>query len=274
MTVYVDMVFILNFCVNYLLLRGTARLGASATRKRSCALGAFVGAAYALAVYPFAWLRLLPMKLVTAAVMLLCSFGARRSTLRLGAVFAALSLVLCGAIFGVQTLQGRPFLYQKNLLFPVSFASVLLTAFAVSLACRLLLPRLNHAPDSVVRLKLSLGNTSTEISALRDSGNTLVDPVSGQGVVTAHWTVASMLLPEKLCAKDFLEPSDLALRLKKYSPRLIPYRAVGVDGGLLLAISCNITLEGKKIGSLLAFSPTPLSDGGAYDALIGGMIYV
>lgn len=274
MTVYVDMVFILNFCVNYLLLRGTALLGASAQRKRRCVFAALIGALYALAVYPFAWLRLFPMKLITAALMLLCAFGARRSTLRLAAVFGTLSLVLCGAIFGVQMLQGRPFLYRKSLLFPVSFASVLLTAFAVTLSCRLLLPRLNHAPDSVVRLKLSIGNASTEITALRDSGNTLVDPVSGQSVLTAHWTVAAMLLPEKLTAKDFSQPAILALRLKKYSPRLIPYRAVGVDGGLLLAISCNITLEGKKIGSLIAFSPTPLSDGGAYDALIGGMIYV
>ena len=213
------------------------------------------------------------MKLVTACVMLLCAFGAKRSTFRLGAVFFALSFVLCGAIFAVQTLQGQPFLYQKNLLFPVSFASVLLTAFAVSLACRLLLPKLTHAADSIVRLKISVGNSSTEISALRDSGNTLVDPLSGQSVVTAHWSVAAMLLPEQLCAKDFLQPTELALRLKKYAPRLIPYRAVGIDGGLLLALSCRITLGGKEIGSVIAFSPTPLSDGGAYDALIGGMIY-
>ena len=30
MRVYLDQVFVLNLCVNYLLLRGTARLGASA----------------------------------------------------------------------------------------------------------------------------------------------------------------------------------------------------------------------------------------------------
>ena len=34
MRVYLDQVFVLNLCVNYLLLRGTARLGASAVRRR------------------------------------------------------------------------------------------------------------------------------------------------------------------------------------------------------------------------------------------------
>ncbi len=274
MTVYVDLVFVLNFCVNYLLLRGTMRLGAGAARRRRCALAAALGALYAVAVYPIAWLAVFPMKILTAALMLLTAFGARRSTWRLAGVFAALSLVLCGAIYGVQALQGRPFAYRQSFLFPVSFASVLLTALAVSLACRLLLPRLTHATDSVVSLMVEVGERSVEISALRDSGNTLVDPMSGQNVVTAHWTVAAMLLPEPLCAKDFFHPSELALRLKKYAPRLIPYRAVGIDGGLLLAIACNITVRGRRVGSLIAFSPTPLSDGGAYDALIGGMVYV
>ncbi|MBE6985418.1 MAG: hypothetical protein E7434_07430 [Ruminococcaceae bacterium] len=275
MTVYVDAVLALNFCVNYLLLRGTARLGASAARRRNSALAALLGAAYAVAVYvpSLAWLRLFPMKLIVAGLMLLCAFGMKRSTWRLAAVFAVLSLVLCGAIFGVQMLQGKPFLYKNSLLFPVSFASVLLTAFAVSLACRLLLPRLSHAANSVIRLEVTVDGKTVEISALRDSGNTLVDPVSGKDVLTANWAVAGILLPEKLSAQDFLQPAVLALRLKKYAPRLIPYRAVGVENGLLLALPCKITHNDHTVSSLIAFSPTPLSDGGAYDALTGGMIY-
>ncbi len=275
MTVYVDAVWVLNFCVNYLLLRGTARLGASGAGRKRCALASLIGAVYAVAVYlpHCAWLRLFTVKLTVAAAMLLCAFGIRRSTWRLAAIFAALSLVLCGAIYGVQSLQGRPFVYQNSLLYPVSFASVLLTAFAVSLACRLFLPRLNHAPDSVISLTVRIGTKSVNLTALRDSGNTLIDPISGKNVLTAQWTVAARLLPEKLCAQDFAEPTELALRLKRYAPRLIPYRAVGVSSGLLLALPCTITYKTRTQNGLIAFSPTPLSDGGAYEALTGGMTY-
>ena len=53
--------------------------------------------------------------------------------------------------------------------------------------------------------------------------------------------------------------------------RLLPYRAVGVECGMLLALR----LDGAKVGTedygrlLLALSPTPLTDGGGYSALIG-----
>lgn len=276
MTVYIDLVFVLNFCVNYLLLRGTARLGASASRRRNAVGAAALGAIYAVLVYlpQFVWMRQFLMKLVVAALMLLTAFGAKRSTLRLSAVFAALSLALCGAVYGVQSLQGKPFLYQNSLLYPVSFASLLLTAFAVSLACRLFLPRLTHAANSIVPVTLQMNERTVRLSALRDSGNTLVDPISGNSVLTAHWSAAAKLLPEKLKSEDFAAPSVLALRLKHYAPRLIPYRAVGIESGLLLALPCKITLDNRTGMGLVAFSPTPLSDGGAYDALTGGSIYV
>ncbi len=278
LTVYADMVFVLNFLVNYLLLRGTARLGGSAARKRRLALGALLGAAYAVAVYfpAFGWFRLFPMKLVCAAGMLLIAFGAKRSTFRLAAIFTALTLVLCGAVYGVELLKGgKVRVYENSLLYPVTFASLLLTAAAVSAACRLLLPRLTHSVDSIVPLTLRLRGRTVHLSALRDSGNTLSDPVSGASVLTACWTVAKRLLPPELslCADDFATPAALALRLRDYSPRLIPYRAVGVSRGLLLALPCEITLEKQTKTGLVAFCPTPLSDSGAYEALTGGILY-
>ena len=275
MTVYIDMVFALNFCVNFLLLRGTARLGASACRNRNIIFAAVIGAVYAVFVYlpQCIWMRQFLMKLVVAALMLLTAFGVKRSTLRLSAIFAALSLALCGAVYGVQALQGRPFFYQNSLLYPVSFASLLLTAFAVSLACRFFLPKLTHAANSIVPVTLERNGKVVHISALRDSGNTLVDPISGEAVLTAHWTIAAKLLTEKFCAEDFTAPTALAMRLKRQSPRLIPYRAVGIQHGLLLAIPCKITQDHHTKIGLVAFSPTPLADGGAYDALTGGTTY-
>lgn len=274
MTVYLDMVLVLNFCVNYLLLRASARLGASAASRGRIALGALLGALYAVAVYlpGCRWLTLVPMKLLCATGMLLLAFGARKSTLRLSAVFFALTLALCGAVYAVELLRGGTVhIYRSSLFYPVSFASLLLTAFAVSAACRLLLPRLNHAANSTTALTLCLRGKSVRITALRDSGNTLTDPVSGAAVITAHWSVAARLLPSlHLTQEDFAAPPALALRLRSYAPRLIPYRAVGVESGLLLALPCEITRGKITRTGLVAFCPTRISDGGAYEALIGG----
>lgn len=277
-TVYLDAVFALNFAVNYLLLRATARLGAAAIRNRRLALGALIGAVYAVAVWlpPTRWMTAVPCKLLCAGAMLIAAFGRKRSTLRLAAVFGGITLILCGAVYGVALLQNGTVRYRKSALFyPVSFFTLLLTAAAVSLGCRLLLPRLTHAPDSLVPVTVQLRGRSVQLTALRDTGNTLSDPISGAPVLTVYWQAAKRLFPAQLhlTAADFSAPAALALRLQDYSPRLIPYRAVGVASGLLLALPCEITLgKETKIG-LVAFSPTPLSDAGAYDALTGGIIH-
>lgn len=276
MRVYMDEVLILNFAVNYLLLRAAARLGAAGMRKKRLALGALIGAGYAAAVYlpKLGWLTALPCKLLAAALMLCFSFGFRRSTLRLGAVFGALTLVLCGAVYGVQLLQNGKVHYRGDALFyPVSFFTLLLTAFAVSSACRLLLPKLTHSTASVLPVTLRLGTRTVHLSALRDSGNTLTDPIGGGSVLTVYWRSVQRLFPIPVAQEDFAAPSALALRLKELSPRLIPYRAVGTESGLLLALPCEITMENQTKTGLIALSPTPVSDGGAYEALTGGTVY-
>ncbi len=275
LTVYIDAVAVLNFSVNFLLLYAAGKLGAAAVRKRRLALGALLGAVYAVLVYlpGLAFLRLFPFKLLCAAGMLVLSFGFQRSTFRLGAVFAGVTLVLCGAVYGVELLQGQGLkLHGNALFFPVSFFSLLLTAAAVALACRLLLPKLTHSAKCIVPVKLRLKHRCVRLSALRDSGNTLRDPVGGGEVLTVYWKAACGLLPPelKLTQEDFATPAALPLRLREYSPRLIPYRAVGISSGLLFALPCEITLEHKCYTGLVAFSPTPVSDGGAYDALTGG----
>lgn len=278
LTVYLDLVFALNLAVNYLLLRTAARLGAAAIRNRRLLLGALIGAVYAVLVWlpPLHWLTAVPCKLLCAGMMLITAFGVKRSTLRLAAVFGGITLVLCGAVYGVALLQNGAVRYREDALFyPVSFFTLLLTAAAVSLASRLLLPRLTHAPDSLVPVTVQRCGRAVQLTALRDSGNTLCDPISGASVLTVYWQAAKRLFPAdlSLAAEDFTDPAALALRLQGASPRLIPYRAVGVSSGLLLALPCEITIGKETKLGLVAFSPTPVSDGGAYDALTGGVIH-
>lgn len=276
LTVYADAVFVLNLIVNYLLLRTSARLGGAAIRNKRLLCGALLGAAYAVAVYlpGLRWLSAFPVKLLCAAGMIVLAFGRRRGALRQAAVFGGMTLALCGAVYGVELLKGGQLRYRADALFyPVTFFSLLLTAAAVSLACRLLLPKLTFAADSILPVTLRLRGRCVHLNALRDSGNTLCDPVSGESVLTVYWQAVRPLFPLALSAEDVISPANLALRLKDYAPRLIPYRAVGVSSGLLLAFPCEITLNNQTKTGLVALSPTPVSERGAYEALTGGTRY-
>lgn len=275
MVVYADMVFVLNLLINYTLLRGTARLGGSTPRKGRLWLGAALGAVYSVLVFlpGLWWLTSIVCKVLTAGLMLWCSFGLKRSTLRLAAVFAVLSLVLCGAVYGFSCIGKEPIDFHGSLLYPVSFGTLLLTAFAVVSACRLLLPPLNHSANSTLPLILESQGKKLHLTALRDSGNTLRDPLGGGEVITVYWKALRPILPSGITEAQLADPMSLLPTLKDFSPRLIPYRAVGTQKGLLIAITLHISIGKETRNGLVALSPTPVSDGGAYEALTGGHTY-
>lgn len=286
MTIYVDTLFLLNALLNYLLLLGSAWLGGTPA-KRGRFLGAAVaGGLYAVgcAVPGLAFLCALPCKIVSLALMLLIAVGAGRGTVKFGLIFLALSLAFGGLVLAVLQIFGTGLLLLNGAAYyPVSAGALVLTAAAVYLLARTVLARVaRHTGGELVELELRFGVRSARLTALRDTGNTLTDPASNRGVLVAEWPVAKALLPpsaaEWLEGDGFGQPADLLPRLTRTVPegkwRLIPYRAVGTGGGLLLAMRCDTVRVGKRPvqGALVAFSPTPLSDGGGYTALIGGTL--
>ncbi|MBO5917483.1 MAG: sigma-E processing peptidase SpoIIGA, partial [Oscillospiraceae bacterium] len=115
------------------------------------------------------------------------------------------------------------------------------------------------------------------LNALRDTGNTLTDPLTGRAVMVAQADRLHELFPPGACpeATQLMDPARSMAQLEqgvlRGRLRLLPYRAVGVSCGMLLAVRVDsAVLEGEEKGSVLvALSPTPVSDGGPYCALVG-----
>ena len=127
-------------------------------------------------------------------------------------------------------------------------------------------------------LQLRLGGRSVQVRALHDTGCTLRDPMTGERVLVAEAGVLQARLPEAdVTPQALADPAALLLRLKTRDPalpaRLLSYRSVGTQAGLLLCLRCEAQDgPGEMKRCLAAFSPTPVSDGGSYHALIGGEI--
>ena len=117
-----------------------------------------------------------------------------------------------------------------------------------------------------------------ELSALIDTGNTLTDPVSGRGVPVAEGEALFPVFPWEFrpTREDLRDPVQALTRLNTGAWsgrfRLLPYRAVGIDRGFLLAVKMDTVILGEtaRKGVLVALSPTPVSDGGGYRVLTGG----
>ena len=255
-TVYLDARFALDLAVNYCLLACAARLDGGAVRRRRLALAAGLGAGYGV-------LTLLPGlgalghpvgAALAAAGMLLAAYGPSDRLLRRGALF----LVLSCAFGGVLVLVAAALSYG-------ALSLVLGRQFSKT-----------QAGGGLCPLTLTKGEKTLRLLALIDTGNTLRDPLTGEGVVVLDCGRAGALVPELagVPAQAFQRPVELLARFTGEEPdlRLLPYQAVGVPCGLLLAVRVDEAAWGgqRRPRCLCALSPTPLSDGGGYHALVGG----
>ena len=279
MTVYIDQLLALNTLVNYLLLSAAGRLGGeAATRPRRLA-GAALGACYALVVLLPGWRvwGMLSLKLLCAAAMTAAAFGLSPRLPRQWLLVLALSALYGGAVLAVETLLGGAVtMINGAAYYPVSFRTLVLTAGGVWLLFATVLARLGaHSGGDLAALTLSLDGRSVTVQALRDTGNSLCDPISGLPVPVIEWAALRPLLPaapaqlpdDPVAVLEILRACCPSLRL-----RLLPYRAVG-GAGMLPALRCDrVLIDGRPApGALAAISTAPVSDGGAFHALTGGI---
>ena len=278
--VYLDALFLLNFVVDYLLLLAAGRLAGEVLRRGRLALGAAVGAGYAAAVFlPGMGFLLHPLcKLAAAVLALLVGYGGSRRLLRVSLIFFAVAAAFGGGILALELLGNRGLTLRNGIFYSaMDLRLILLSAAGCYAAITLVLRGCGrHVPGrEQVSALLTLAGRRVVLTALVDTGNTLSDPVTGRPVMVAEAEKVAGLFPPGQ-APDPQSLRDPAAALERLGGaglrcRLLPYQAVGVECGLLLAVR----LDGARVGGeeygpiLLALSPNRLTDGGGYCALIG-----
>ena len=281
--VYIDALFLLNFVVDYLLLLCAGRLAGEVLHRGRLALGAALAGAYAAAVFlPGMGFLLHPLcKLAAAVLALLIGYGGSRRLLRVTLVFFAVSAAFAGGILALELLGGRGLTLENGVFSSaMDLRLILLSAAGCYVVITLLFQRsARHtaARQELVPAVLTLDGRRVALTALVDTGNTLTDPATGRPVMVAEGEKVAGLFPagQAPSGEELRCPVGALERLGRQGwqgrCRLLPYRAVGVECGMLLALR----LDGAKVGTedygrlLLALSPTPLTDGGGYSALIG-----
>ena len=117
--VYLDVLFLLNLVVDYLLLHAAARITGEPVSRLKIGLGALLGGGYAGAVFlpGMMWLSHPVCKICSGVVMILIAFGASRRLLRLTLVFFAVSAALGGVILALQLLETGGLTLENGVLY-------------------------------------------------------------------------------------------------------------------------------------------------------------
>lgn len=273
--IYIDSLFALNFLIDYCIVLASARVCGVVLRRWRYLLAALLGAAYAAAIV-LPGLRLLgqtALKLVLGVAMSLIAFGGEAHLLRCTVVFFAVSAAFGGAVFAASLLAGAD--GSGGALVSVSGRVLVLSFAACYAAVSVVFRRRAKAADQEIRpVVIADGDRSVTLRGLRDSGNTLHDPVTGCRAAVADRTA---ILPLFEGTRALTLPDDAigALEMLSALPgcagrfRLLPYSAVGVSGALLVAFRPErVTVAGVPEALLIALSPSPLSATGEFEAVL------
>ena len=257
MAVYLDLVMILNFLVDFLLLLGTNRISGFPLAAPRCALGALLGSVYsgACLLPGFRFLGNLLWRLVSLMLMGAAAFGYGLSAVKRGGTFLLLSMALGGIALSI----GRN-----------DFGTLILASVFCFLLCRLCFGSTVGGRE-YVPITLTYGDKTASIIALRDSGNTLRDPITGQQVLVVSGEVGQRLTG--LTLEQMRCPLETLAQRPVPGLRLIPYRAVGQQGSFLLGLKMEkVKVDQRVTEAVVAFAAEGLGRGDMYQALTGGAL--
>lgn len=229
--------------------------------------------------YPFCWKRLLPAAVFGGIYGGICllprlvflghivwritfifltssiAFGWSKSALRRSILF----FILCMALEGVAIGVGEGGLWAA-----VCGVTIVALLCAVGLSG-------NFGSEKFIPVELMHGGKSFRFTALYDTGNTLRDPITGRSVLVVGAELASQLTG--LTPQQLRKPTEVITSAEVPGLRLIPYRSVGQDRGMMLGMNIKDAAIGSwKGNALVAFSPDVLNGDGSYQALTGGVV--
>ncbi len=199
-----DVLFILNFFITFLLLQVTAKVTKCAAKTGRLVLSSALGGLYALIILVDlpSYLSVLS-RIIAAAVLLLTAFSLHRVKHFAAAllVFLFVNLVFLGVIVGCYLLfqSERIAVNNGTVYFDIGARGLLVCAFfAYVLSCGIVrLYNRKMAAGEVYTLLVESGGQCVTLFALADTGNRLREPFSGAPVIVAQEERLAALFDEK-----------------------------------------------------------------------------
>ena len=289
-TVYADVLFLINFSMDFLVFYLCAKLSRRRMNSFCYALAAAIGGAYGVATL------FLPQNGMTATVcdalslVLICAvaFYSKEISFRdfVGrcALFAGVSAILGGimsALYSVLNRSGLATLEPDggDDISVWLFALIAALGSAAAVAGGRRMKRIAAAKQSSV--EIGYGDKTVQLRAMTDTGNLLSDPLSGRGVAICELEAVREIFPRELI--EFWQRGDIAtvsLLPEKYALKLryVPAKgALGTGGTMLAAItpdSFRVIGDGKTVEADVLIAPVPkkLSAGESRALLPPGII--
>lgn len=282
--IYVDIVFAVNFAMDFLILWATAKLLRLKTRLRRIACGAMLsGALYAASLFiDMGGAGFFVSELVLIIALWVCfapktarALGQALVTSHIAAFAVGGICMALAELFDTSGVfvRSEGYFSLKLLLGAIAISYVAIKMFHSYLGKRVL------SRQRYCSLKIYIGESVVPVEALIDTGNSLSEPFTRRPVVITELTAFGGLLPDGLYGEDNQADlgvlSDISGTIFENRLRLLPYEAIGVKDGMLIGlrsdkVEFNLGESGTKVveNPVIALYNRQLSVQGRYQALV------
>jgi len=259
--VYADLLFLVNFSMDFLCFFVTARLLHKDTRLWRLIFSSALGGVYSVVILflPLGTVAAVLIDLLFCALMCICAFGVRENGGAFGfftsfAVYFGVSVGTGGCMTAMYSLLNRMDLPLDEVRENGDGISVwlfgllaLISGIAASIGGDLFK---SVSADTVLKVKIEYKGVSVSVNGLVDTGNMIVDPISARPVIVINTQSARALLGEA-CAEAAAR-SDISSDIwerGEHKLRIIPINTAGGSAILCAFVPNRISLAIKdKIG--------------------------
>ena len=283
MTVYLDIVFLENICMNYIIIYATVLLLKLNNKPIRILLGSVIGAIYAVlsVTKVFEIYNTIFLKILISVIIVYISADTKSFKILLKAV---LVFYVVSFTFGGVALALLYFIKPENILmkngvyigtYPIKivlFGGVV-GFILISIVYSIIKNRYNRK-KKICEVEISIEGNKRLVKALIDSGNFLKEPITGVPVIVVETTYLFQLVPDEILKNidniiigntDVLNVNDIEDEEKRAEIskflnkfRVIPFNSLGKENGLLLGIKAdflkvieNGEYEHKKIENII-----------------------
>jgi stage II sporulation protein GA (sporulation sigma-E factor processing peptidase) len=297
MTLYLDVIWFLNFCIDYVLISLTAYILKRNASKKRILIASLLASSYViLVVYPELMVFSQPLlKFLLSIAIMITAFGFKRVrfVVKNVAMFYFVSFVTGGGIFALHYFMQSDAVIMNGVIStkstgmgdPVSWIFVAggipaLWYFSKKRVDDITVEKMDSS--SLVKVKISIGEVIIFANGLIDTGNKLYDPISKMPVMILDMNIHGTKFPEAIqsAAKDVLSiGTDDQEHPWINKLRIVPYRSVGHQQFLACIKPDQIEIEKDGIPitspqSLVGLSWTSLSSEGQFDCIVHPKMYL
>lgn len=273
--IYLDVFFVINFIMDYLVLSVTFSLLEEHSRIWRRLLAAFFGGIWAVLVLVLMknhgqWKILWNLATYTLITVLMLVTAADRLDGKkfLKAYFTMFVTAFClsGICYALWYHTSVGYLFAVGQLRAIHLVLGGVCLFVIKSAVKMFLRVRRNFGNDLCKVELTIENNHIQLQGLIDTGNVLKDPYTGQNVHIVRSDVLKKLLWEK---KDYTG----------LHYRLVPFRSVGKESGLIpvIDVDCMKVFDCRRMifkdSAAIGIYDGILSGTSSYDALINAAVF-